>query len=213
MKKQSQLGFNLTAGVSLVIFLMLAYGVLFHQTWIHTFDQYFGHAVRRFISPGLSTFMIHFTKFGNFTSLLGFTVGAGLILFLVRRIKAALFLLINGVLLAGPVNVLVKHFINRPRPTLPHMVTVHSSSFPSGHSMSIMLVAGSLILIANRLLKNATTKLIVGILLAIIILGIGISRIYVGVHFASDVLGGWSLGFVTLAISRYCFNRFGGGIA
>ena len=157
--------------------------------------------------------MIHFTKFGNFTSLLGFTVGAGLILFLVRRIKAALFLLINGVLLAGPVNVLVKHFINRPRPTLPHMVTVHSSSFPSGHSMSIMLIAGSLILIANRLLKSATTKLIVGILLAIIILGIGISRIYVGVHFASDVLGGWSLGFVTLAISRYCFNRFGGGIA
>ncbi len=169
--------------------------------------------VRDLATPSLTSFMIHFTKLGNFESLLGFTVGAGLILFLVRKIKAALFLLINGVVLAAPIDSLVKHFINRPRPTLTHLVSVHSSSFPSGHSMSIMVIAGSLLLLANRILKNNTQKLIVDLLLIILILGIGISRIYVGVHFASDVLGGWTLGLVTLTVSQWAFNQFAGGIS
>lgn len=213
MKKQSQKLSTLMGIASLIIFLILAYGVMFHKAWIHTFDNYFGNAVRGLATPELTSFMIHFTKFGNYQSLLGFTVGAGLILFLVRKIRSALFLLLNDVILAGPINVLVKHFFNRPRPTLHHLVYVHSSSFPSGHSMSIMIVGGSLILLANRFLKNSTQKLVVDLILLIIILGIGISRIYVGVHFASDVLGGWSLGLVILLLSQWIFDKFAGGIS
>ncbi|KRK89968.1 phosphatase PAP2 family protein [Lentilactobacillus sunkii] len=213
MKKQLQKLSTLVGLVSLLTFLVLTYGVLFHKEWISTFDSYFGHAVRSLTTPTLTSFMVHLTKLGNYESLLGFTVGAGLILFLVRKVRAALFLLINGVVLAGPVNTLIKHLINRPRPTLPHMVAVHSSSFPSGHSMSIMIVAGSLILLANRILRTNTQKLIVDALLMIVIIGIGISRIYVGVHFASDVLGGWTLGAVTLLISQWIFNKFAGGIS
>lgn len=213
MKKQSKTISTSLGLISLIIFLILTYGVVLHEEWIHTFDSYFGHLVRGFATPSLTSFMIHLTKLGNFESLLGFTVGAGLILFLIRKIKAALFLLINGIVLAAPIDTLVKHFVNRPRPTLPHLVPVHSSSFPSGHSMSIMVIAGSLLLLANRLLKKNTQKLIVDLLLIIIILGIGISRIYVGVHFASDVLGGWSLGLVTLTISEWIFNQIVGGIS
>lgn len=213
MKKQLQKLSTLVGLASLVIFLVLTYGVIFHKDWISTFDNYFGHAVRGFATPSLTSFMIYVTKLGNYQSLLGFTVGAGLILFLVRKVRSALFLLINGVILAGPLNTVVKHLINRPRPTLPHMVAVHSSSFPSGHSMSIMLVAGSLILLANRILRTSTQELIVDALLIIIILGIGISRIYVGVHFASDVLGGWALGAVTLLISQWVFEKVTGGIS
>ncbi|MGF2384111.1 phosphatase PAP2 family protein [Lentilactobacillus otakiensis] len=213
MKKQSQKISTSLGLISLVIFLILTYGVVLHKEWINSFDNYFGHMVRDLANPSLTSFMIHFTKLGNFESLLGFTVGAGLVLFLVRKIKAALFLLINGVVLAAPIDSLVKHFINRPRPTLTHLVSVHSSSFPSGHSMSIMVIAGSLLLLANRILKNNTQKLIVDLLLIILILGIGISRIYVGVHFASDVLGGWTLGLVTLTVSQWAFNQFAGGIS
>ncbi len=76
-----------------------------------------------------------------------------------------------------------------------------------------MIVGGSLILLANRFLKNSTQKLVVDLILLIIILGIGISRIYVGVHFASDVLGGWSLGLVILLLSQWIFDKFAGGIS
>ncbi len=156
---------------SLIIFLILAYGVMFHKAWIHTFDNYFGNAVRGLATPELTSFMIHFTKFGNYQSLLGFTVGAGLILFLVRKIRSALFLLLNGVILAGPINVLVKHFFNRPRPTLHHLVYVHSSSFPSGHSMSIMIVGGSSNPTGQSIFKKTSTqKLVVDLILLIIIL-------------------------------------------
>lgn len=213
MKKQSQKISSTVSLVSLVIFLILTYGVVLHKEWINTFDTYFGHMVRSFQTPSLTSFMIHFTELGNYQSLLGFTIGAGLILFLVRKIKSALFLLINGVVLAAPIDTLVKHMVNRPRPSLTHLVAVHSSSFPSGHSMSIMVVAGSLILLANRMLKGSSQRLIVDLILIIMIVGIGISRIYVGVHYASDVLGGWSLGLVTLMVSQWVFNRFAGCIS
>ncbi|PAK83356.1 phosphatase PAP2 family protein [Lentilactobacillus parakefiri] len=213
MKKQSQKISTTVSLVSLLIFLILTYGVVLHKEWIHTFDTYFGHLVRSFQTPQLTSFMIHFTKLGNYQSLLGFTIGAGLILFLVRKIKAALFLLINGVVLAAPIDGVVKHFVNRPRPSLTHLVAVNSSSFPSGHSMSIMVIAGSLILLANRFLKASTQRLIVDLILILMIVGIGISRIYVGVHYASDVLGGWSLGLLTLTLSQWLFNQFAGGIS
>lgn len=79
--------------------------------------------------------------------------------------------------------------------------------------MSIMVIAGSLILLANHFLKASTQRLIVDLILILMIVGIGISRIYVGVHYASDVLGGWSLGLLTLTLSQWLFNQFAGGIS
>ncbi|MDM7517059.1 phosphatase PAP2 family protein [Lentilactobacillus sp. TOM.63] len=200
-------------GLSLLVFLAFTAGVWRQSAWITQFDHYFGSRIRELANPELTAFFVHFTKIGNLIPLITFVAGACLALLILRKNKASLFLFINTVLLAIPVNTFVKELIDRPRPQFTHLVAVHSSSFPSGHSMSTMMIFGSLIIIVNQLLKNNLEKLMLNTLFIVMIILIGISRIYVGVHFASDVAGGWSLGFCLLYMSEFVFNKFGGGLS
>ncbi|WP_203631071.1 phosphatase PAP2 family protein [Lentilactobacillus fungorum] len=202
---------KVSVSTSFIIFLLLAIAVKRHQAWIQSFDQFFGRPIRAMATPALTHFFVNFTKLGNMVPLTVLVIVACLTLFFAGNPVASLFLLTNGLLLAMPINSLAKLLINRPRPTLRHLVTVHSSSFPSGHAMGTMMVFGSLIMIVNHLLKNNAKKLMLDLLFLVIIVLIGISRIYVGVHFASDVAGGWSLGFCLLGMSKFVFNKFIGG--
>ena len=93
-------------------------------------------------------------------------------------------------------NALIKGIFQIPRPeVVEHLVTVEDWSFPSGHAQAAMVLWGWL---------AWEFKLRWGFILAgVIILGVGLSRIYLGVHTPLDVLGGWSLGFLTLAGYAY----------
>ncbi len=89
----------------------------------------------------------------------------------------------------------LKAFVGRPRPTIvPHLIEVHAQSFPSGHSMMSAAVYLSLAaLLARRDPSLRVRTYILSVALALVFL-IGISRIYLGVHYPTDVLGGWLLG-------------------
>lgn len=198
---------------ALLVFLVFMTGVLTHANWISRFDSQIASLVRGTATPQLTLLIIHFTKLVNVLPVIAFTLGMTLILILFRKSRAAFFLLINSLGLAGPVNTLFKYLINRPRPTFHHLVSVHSTSFPSGHSMSAMMLGGSLIIIGNHFLKSQSRRFIFDLLVGCLILLVGLSRIYVGVHFASDVVGGWSLGLSLLLTSRFIFEKFLGGTA
>lgn len=195
--------------LSLAVFLIITYGVIFKQSWISSFDSTASQLVRGFANPTLTRLTIQFTQMANIGPAIGFIVGACLILLLIDNGRSALFLFVNGIVLAGPVNSLIKLLIDRQRPTLAHLVQVHSSSFPNGHSMSAMMVGGSLIIIINHIMAKKSQRLIINCLIGLFIILIGLSRIYVGVHFASDVLGGWTLGFFLLRISQIIFEKIG----
>ena len=112
-----------------------------------------------------------------------------------RRMYGALILVVGSTLGALLISTLLKNLFDRPRPTLvAHLMTVHSSSFPSGHSMlsaTVYLTLGTLLgqFVQERFLK--AYFLLVAIALTILV---GISRVYLGVHYPSDVLAGWSAG-------------------
>jgi len=101
----------------------------------------------------------------------------------------------------------LKQFFNRPRPDIPVLREVSGFSFPSGHSMMSFTFYGLLIYIVWHNVANKTWRWILISLLGLIISTIGASRVYLRVHYASDVLAGFSLGLIWLVISLWVMRR------
>ena len=99
-------------------------------------------------------------------------------------------------ILATTSNMILKRFINRARPGIEHLVSVETLSYPSGHAMSAMAFYGFLIYLCTKFRITKFLKIGIILVLAFIILSIGISRIYLGVHFPSDIAGGYIAGLI-----------------
>jgi undecaprenyl-diphosphatase len=104
-----------------------------------------------------------------------------------------------NLLLGALINACIKYIIQRNRPDFLRLIDIWGYSFPSGHSMASMSFYGFLIYLCCKNYKTRWKYLIIS-LLSILILLIGISRIYLGVHYASDVLGGFFLGILWIGI-------------
>ena len=133
------------------------------------------------------------TSLGSF-ALLGLIVAGVCIYLLLARMRAAALLVIVSVLSGTLLSTVLKMGYDRPRPDLATMSHQFTSSFPSGHAM---LSAVTFLTIGALLARLAPTRAlqIYAISAALFLtLIVGISRLYMGVHYASDVLAGWSLG-------------------
>ena len=107
------------------------------------------------------------------------------------------------------VNNIIKFIVRRPRPTNTMMFSSESSySFPSGHSMMSMIFYGLIIYYVCKFIKNKKLKILLVGLLSSIIFFIGFSRIYLGVHYVTDVLGGFFFGIIYLVIFIKILNKF-----
>lgn len=150
--------------------------------------------------PWVEETMRDFTALGGAGILLLLTVGVVGYLIIQRKFRAAL--LIALAVLGGALwSQLLKSSFERPRPELvPHGSYVYFTSFPSGHSMlsaATYLTLGALL---ARLQKRRRLKLYVLLIAVIITILVGISRIYLGVHWPTDVLAGWTAGAVWAAL-------------
>jgi undecaprenyl-diphosphatase len=134
------------------------------------------------------------TALGGVTVMTLVTIVA-VLAFLIHRRRRHAAILATTILLAFISSEGLKDFYSRPRPDLvPHGSYVYSSSFPSGHStLSAATFLTLAMLIASLEPKRGTKRMVFG-LAAVLVLGVGFSRIYLGVHWPSDVLAGWCLG-------------------
>ncbi|MER8518302.1 MULTISPECIES: phosphatase PAP2 family protein [unclassified Mesorhizobium] len=135
------------------------------------------------------------TSLGSASVLVLITAAMIVYLLLIRRPGAALLMFVavaGGQLLSS----VLKFDIDRPRPDLvSHLADVASLSFPSGHAMLSAVTYLTLGSMAARFLPGRTTKIYVLGLAVLTTVVVGISRIYLGVHWPSDVLAGWCAGF------------------
>lgn len=91
----------------------------------------------------------------------------------------------------------MKHLFDRPRPEIvPHLAQVYTSSFPSGHSMMSAIVYLTLAVLVAPLLRSFWIRFYVITVAVVLTVLVGISRVYMGVHYPTDVLAGWAAGLV-----------------
>ncbi|CAM3501103.1 phosphatase PAP2 family protein [Aequorivita lipolytica] len=170
------------------------------------YDQQISHFITSFRTPSLTEYFIFMTNVGDIYGYLVVLILA-LIISLVffknwRYIAQTLLVL----LLASISNTMLKRFIDRARPGVEHLVSVETLSYPSGHAMSAMAFYGFLIYLFYTFKMNSWLKYITIILLLFVILSIGISRIYLGVHYPSDIAGGYIAGAIWVFFCILIFN-------
>lgn len=157
-------------------------------------------AVHGIDTPFLDVVMRAFTFMGSAFAVL--PLALAVVVWAVRRkeTRAALAFVVV-VVMTEALNVMLKHTFERPRPTLfQEIETLHSYSFPSGHAMAAFAIYGMMGVVVARLLSSKALRRALVVVLPLFILMIGISRIYLGVHWPSDVLAGFAAGaFLVLA--------------
>lgn len=189
--------------ICLIGFLALAEDVFNKE--IMTGDIIGYKMVSTFLISDFATPIAKFiTNLGGAIFLIGLTA---LLIILIKNKKIGLSILANLVIVTG-LNQLLKRILQRPRPTEFRIVEETGYSFPSGHSMVSMAFYGYLIYLIYKYVKNKYIKWSLIVLLSCLIVGIGTSRIYLGVHYTSDVLGGFLISVSYLVIYISVVNKF-----
>jgi undecaprenyl-diphosphatase len=144
--------------------------------------------------PQLHEAVRDITALGSFSVLVFICLSVIIYLFIARRPAAALFVLAS---VAGgqALSTLLKLGIDRPRPELvPHLMDVFTLSFPSGHAMLSAVTYLTLGALLAQVSTGRTMKIYVLAMAVLVTVLVGVSRIYLGVHWPSDVLAGWCAG-------------------
>jgi membrane-associated phospholipid phosphatase len=155
----------------------------------------------------LTSIMKIITNLGGAIVLLVISV---LSLILIKKKKIGFAICINLIMISA-FNVIVKNIIQRPRPYGYRLINESGYSFPSGHSMISTAVYGFLIYLIYKNVRNKVLRNILCIILGMLILMISISRVYLGVHYASDVLAGFllSIAYLICYVKAYNFIKIG----
>lgn len=161
-------------------------------------DEFVELAVHSLDAPWLDVVMRVFTFIGTPFFVIPAAVAVSVWAVKKRETRAAVALAVVMVM-TEVLNVLLKHTFERPRPTLfQEIETLHSYSFPSGHAMAAAAIYGMMGVVIARLVPRHRLFFVVA--LPVVIFMIGLSRIYLGVHWPSDVLAGFAAGaFIVLA--------------
>ena len=137
---------------------------------------------------------------------------SGVLAFVLHRRYRHALVMGGAVLLAYASSELFKMAYGRPRPDLvPHVVQVYSGSFPSGHSTLAATTYLTLAMLTASLAETRRSKVLAYGLAVAILIAVGCSRVYLGVHWPSDVLAGWCLGAVWALAGWTVLRRTGGG--
>ena len=183
--------------ICLIGFLALAEDVFHKEIGYEIISKFL---ISDFVTP-IAKFI---TNFGGAIFLIVLTI----VLFIVIKNKKIGVSIFSNLVIVTILNQLLKGILQRPRPTEYRIIEETGYSFPSGHSMISMAFYGYLIYLIYKYVKNKYIKWISIVALSVLICTIGISRIYLGVHYTSDVLGGFLISISYLVIFISAVNKF-----
>jgi undecaprenyl-diphosphatase len=196
------------AGVLATALLALLAGVV-TQGLTQRFDEAVLQALEAGRSPLLTRVMIEITTIGSGVPLILMVTMAGVLLWLTQH-RWSVALLVLSALGGTLVNRVLKDTFDRPRPVVVDAVQeVTSLSFPSGHATSSFIVYGVLAYIVSRLAPQRSVRIAIWSAAAFMIVAVGFSRMYLGVHYPTDVAGGFLVGLAWVLILAATMNALG----
>jgi membrane-associated phospholipid phosphatase len=188
-----------TVGLAICFVILLGLSWLFQEVWekeAFSFDTTILLKIHRLANPVLDQLMLSITRLGN-PEVAVCMVGATFIWlwWKHRRIEAKMFAIAS--LGAVILNQGLKLFFEKPRPILwPRLITETSFSFPSGHALGSLVIGGFLAYLLASQFQRAAVAIYGGAIA--LIAAIGFSRLYLGVHWPTDIISGYGVGFLWL---------------
>lgn len=209
--QNDQLPYYITIAVAIALFavglnLFIELADELAENELEWFDTRITNLVQSYRTETLTRYFVFITDLGDRYAYVVITVIIAI--FFRWRYQNWRFTLqtISVLVLSALSNIVLKSVFNRGRPAADHLVAVDSLSFPSGHSMSAMAFYGFLIYLTTRYQGKTWIRITMVLILLILILSIGISRIYLGVHYPSDVAAGFMGGLIWVALCITIFN-------
>jgi membrane-associated phospholipid phosphatase len=188
-------------GISLGCFLLSFTSIyvlmyLFENVFIsfaQTLDFQLTRTMYLLRTPSLTTLMFVITSFGADVTVVGVFIIAAI--FSLRRRKKEAILFSLSVFVGLLMNFVLKDFFQRLRPDMNPLLELDSYSYPSGHAMNGFVFYGLLAFYLIRFTKKSLLEISIAVVSAVLVILIGLSRIYLGVHYPTDVLAGYMAGF------------------
>ena len=191
--------------ILLVLFITLT--ILVSFDYLETFDTFIYNALISLKSDSMTNIFKFITFFGS-TLFIVLAVVSLFLFFIIKKDKVKALLIGSMVIVSTIINNLIKIIVRRERPAVLHLVVEESFSFPSGHMMAAVTLYGLLFYLVLKSDLKKGLKIFLGTILIILPLLIGLSRIYLGVHFASDILGALLMSSILILISTNIIDKY-----
>ena len=189
--------FMMKGSFALLLFMIIGYIVKFYPEMLVSFDQPIQTAIRGDLPETVTLLFRAITHLIDIPVIISWVLIVAFV-FYRKQWKMESYLMLGNLTLAGILIVTFKNIYQRPRPEIVHLVEEKGFSFPSGHSLAVTLMVGSLIVILSQRIKNTTWRKVVQIGLGIYLVSVLVSRIYLGVHYPSDVIASLCVGLGVL---------------
>lgn len=199
--------FLMKGSFALLLFVLLGYMVKFYPDTLVGFDQPIQTALRGDLPDYLTVLFRALTHLIDIPVIITWVVITAVI-FYRKQWKIESYFMAGNLALAGLLIVTFKNIYQRPRPAILHLVEEKGFSFPSGHSLAVTLMVGTLIVILSQRIKDPVWRKIVQIILGFYLVSVLLSRVYLGVHYPSDVLASFCVGLGVLFIEFPFYDKF-----
>ncbi|WP_394231655.1 phosphatase PAP2 family protein [Niallia oryzisoli] len=199
-------------GLAFLVLVLFIYGFIrisqqLRGIDIRRFDQTVISLVQSAIAPQLTDWMLGITFLGS-VGWLAFVVLVLVFMLYWKKKKALALFFAASSGLGSLINILLKWLFKRERPDILPVISEEGYSFPSGHSMGSFIFYGSLAYVIIHLVHKKSHQWIAVVISSFVILLIGLSRIYLGVHYPSDIVGGFLAGGAWLLICVILFRYY-----
>lgn len=203
--------FAITGGVFLLVYIGIAAGVCIDPQWLNTLDRAFIDVIQSQITAPVTTIVALVTDVGKVQVTAALTILLAVWMLFKKMYIASVWL--SGTMLIGTValTLAMKLFIDRDRPDFLVLAAGDTPSFPSGHTVAATLFYGGIGLCLILIAKHLSQKLLIAIITSLMITFVMGSRIYLGAHFPTDVIGGLCFGlasiFISISLYQLAFTR------